>query len=336
MEPEQPSPDTEQESLHEETHLPAPTLWPIGFAIGIVVAPRRADHRPAADLDDRRGDRDRLRHPLGARRDRRAAWRAGRRRARARASERHAAPQADEHDVTVVEVPETGGHPQRLPRGRDARPRRGDRRPDHACRSPASRFCRRSSASSCTRSTSGRSRTSRSTSGTSRRSSSIPPRERSRGARPSSATTVSSPTRTSRSNRCRASRSSRTTAPTSAARCRRTARPARSTSASRSSTSTRRTGRSTIDPVIPAGYGCPCHGGQYDPEGNRIAGPPVRALDRYAFEIVTAASSSSAPYSVSQVEGTGARPRSTSTRQAGPGEHVDGPGAVLLSPPAAA
>src|SRR5262249_20439567 len=37
VEPEHPSPDTEHESLHEETHLPPPTLWPIGFAIGIVV-----------------------------------------------------------------------------------------------------------------------------------------------------------------------------------------------------------------------------------------------------------------------------------------------------------
>ena len=37
MEPEQPSPDTEHESLHDETHLPPPTLWPIGFAVGIVV-----------------------------------------------------------------------------------------------------------------------------------------------------------------------------------------------------------------------------------------------------------------------------------------------------------
>ena len=37
MEPEQPSPDTEHESVPEEAHLPSPTLWPIGFAIGIVV-----------------------------------------------------------------------------------------------------------------------------------------------------------------------------------------------------------------------------------------------------------------------------------------------------------
>ena len=32
----------------------------------------------------------------------------------------------------------------------------------------------------------------------------------------------------------------------------------------------------TLIPSQPAGFGCPCHGGQYDTEGNRIAGPPVR------------------------------------------------------------
>ena len=32
----------------------------------------------------------------------------------------------------------------------------------------------------------------------------------------------------------------------------------------------------------PAGFGCPCHGGAYDTEGNRTAGPPVRSLDRFA------------------------------------------------------
>ncbi len=41
----------------------------------------------------------------------------------------------------------------------------------------------------------------------------------------------------------------------------------------------------TIIPSQPAGFGCPCHGGQYDTEGNRTAGPPVRALDRYEFSI---------------------------------------------------
>ena len=42
----------------------------------------------------------------------------------------------------------------------------------------------------------------------------------------------------------------------------------------------------TLTPVQPAGFGCPCHGGAYDTEGNRTAGPPVRSLDRYAFSIV--------------------------------------------------
>jgi menaquinol-cytochrome c reductase iron-sulfur subunit len=29
------------------------------------------------------------------------------------------------------------------------------------------------------------------------------------------------------------------------------------------------------------GFGCPCHGGQYDLEGRPVAGPPVRPLNRY-------------------------------------------------------
>ena len=42
----------------------------------------------------------------------------------------------------------------------------------------------------------------------------------------------------------------------------------------------------TLIPTISiAGFGCPCHGGQYDTEGNRTSGPPVRALDRYSFSI---------------------------------------------------
>jgi Rieske Fe-S protein len=78
-------------------------------------------------------------------------------------------------------------------------------------------------------------------------------------------------------------------------------------------------------PVVPAGYGCPCHGGQYDPEGNRIAGPPVRALDRYAFEIDHGRLVLLGTYSVSHVVGTGGQAKIYKYKQAGPGQHVDGP-----------
>src|SRR5262249_24590515 len=33
-------------------------------------------------------------------------------------------------------------------------------------------------------------------------------------------------------------------------------------------------------------FGCPCHGGQYDSEGRRTAGPPVRPLNRYKYKVV--------------------------------------------------
>jgi Rieske Fe-S protein len=33
------------------------------------------------------------------------------------------------------------------------------------------------------------------------------------------------------------------------------------------------------------GFACPCHGGQYDSEGRRTAGPPVRPLNRYETSI---------------------------------------------------
>jgi Rieske Fe-S protein len=84
-------------------------------------------------------------------------------------------------------------------------------------------------------------------------------------------------------------------------------------------------GRFVFDPVIPAGYGCPCHGGQYDPEGNRIAGPPVRALDRYGFEIDHGRLILLSLYSVSHVVGTGAQAKIYKYKESGPGEHLDGP-----------
>jgi menaquinol-cytochrome c reductase iron-sulfur subunit len=33
------------------------------------------------------------------------------------------------------------------------------------------------------------------------------------------------------------------------------------------------------------GFACPCHGGQYDTRGVRTAGPPIRPLDRFQWEI---------------------------------------------------
>jgi Rieske Fe-S protein len=84
-----------------------------------------------------------------------------------------------------------------------------------------------------------------------------------------------------------------------------------------------------------AGFGCPCHGGQYDNEGNRTAGPPVRALDRYKFEIVDGRLLLGETYSVSEVDGAGADAQIHSYPLAGPGQHVDGPEGLLypVQPP---
>jgi len=81
----------------------------------------------------------------------------------------------------------------------------------------------------------------------------------------------------------------------------------------------------TLVPVVPAGFGCPCHGGQYDTEGNHTAGPPVRALDRWSFEINHGRLILLSLYSVSHVDGTGAQALIHKYKLAGPGEHVDGP-----------
>ena len=91
----------------------------------------------------------------------------------------------------------------------------------------------------------------------------------------------------------------------------------------------------TMDPAIVAGYGCPCHGGQYDPEGNRISGPPVRALDRWSFSIVNGRLVLVGQYSVSKVEGSGATAKIYAYKYAGPGEHINGPEQILypIQPP---
>jgi Rieske Fe-S protein len=94
--------------------------------------------------------------------------------------------------------------------------------------------------------------------------------------------------------------------------------------------------RVTMIPAIPAGgYGCPCHGGQYDVEGNRVSGPPVRALDRYEFEVADGHLILGEPYSVSHVKGEGKNALIHKYKLAGPGQHVHGLEQLLypLQPP---
>lgn len=84
-------------------------------------------------------------------------------------------------------------------------------------------------------------------------------------------------------------------------------------------------GEILMRPVVPAGFGCPCHGSQFDTEGNRTAGPAVRALDRYSFDIKSGHLVLLSTYSVSHVVGTGAQAKIYKYKEAGPGQHVDGP-----------
>jgi menaquinol-cytochrome c reductase iron-sulfur subunit len=88
-------------------------------------------------------------------------------------------------------------------------------------------------------------------------------------------------------------------------------------------------------PVTPSGFGCPCHGGNYDSEGNRTAGPPVRALDRYDYSIRAGRLILGKPYSVGSVSGEGGKALIRKYGFANPGQHVDGWEQILypLQPP---
>ena len=77
--------------------------------------------------------------------------------------------------------------------------------------------------------------------------------------------------------------------------------------------------------TAPSGFGCPCHGGAYDIEGNRTAGPPVRALDRYKYSIHNGRLRLDEPYSVGKVKGTGSDAQIAAYDLVDPGQHVDGP-----------
>jgi quinol---cytochrome c reductase iron-sulfur subunit, bacillus type len=95
-------------------------------------------------------------------------------------------------------------------------------------------------------------------------------------------------------------------------------------------------GNVDITPVLPAaGFICPCHGGSYDQEGNRIAGPPVRGLDRYDFDIVDGRLVLGNLYSVAKVEGSGKTAKIEKFELQGPGQPVTGAESWLypLQPP---
>jgi Rieske Fe-S protein len=79
-----------------------------------------------------------------------------------------------------------------------------------------------------------------------------------------------------------------------------------------------------LRPVLAQSFGCPCHGGLYDAEGNRQAGPPVRSLDRLTFSIQNGRLVLGELYAVGNVSGTGANATISRYPWSVPGTHVDG------------
>jgi len=90
-----------------------------------------------------------------------------------------------------------------------------------------------------------------------------------------------------------------------------------------------RSGEVALVPTLPSGFGCPCHGSQFDNEGNRTAGPAPRALDRYQFSIRNGHLWLERLYSVSRVDGTGAQARIHGFALKGAGEPASGPESFL-------
>jgi Rieske Fe-S protein len=79
-----------------------------------------------------------------------------------------------------------------------------------------------------------------------------------------------------------------------------------------------------LRPVLAQSFGCPCHGGLYDAEGNRQAGPPVRSLDRQEFSIRNGNLILGPNFAVGNVSGAGANATISRYPWSVPGTHVDG------------
>ena len=79
-----------------------------------------------------------------------------------------------------------------------------------------------------------------------------------------------------------------------------------------------------LRPVLAQSFGCPCHGGLYDAEGNRQAGPPVRSMDRYSFSIRDGRLILGELFAVGNVSGAGANAVISRYPWSVPGTHVDG------------
>lgn len=79
-----------------------------------------------------------------------------------------------------------------------------------------------------------------------------------------------------------------------------------------------------LRPVLAQSFGCPCHGGLYDAEGNRQAGPPVRSMDRYSFSIRNGRLILGELFAVGNVSGAGANATIARYPWSVPGTHVDG------------
>jgi Rieske Fe-S protein len=337
VEPQQPSPDTEQESLHEETHLPPPTVWPIGFAIGIVVLLVGLIINPLlissigaaiaivfAILWARDATAELRGEPIVVEPERREMKEAG---------EGMTAPPADQQGVALVEVPENavtrsvflegatlglgaaiGGLITLPVMGFAVLPGFLGQTQHKVDLGPIEKFPlgKWFIATFITDPAEGE---------VSRRTAFI----RNNGNVADPQTKQQVPSFTIISNRC-----VHLGCPVQA-----NGPIGQKYTGTPSFKERTLNGPVEFQSVTPAGYGCPCHGGQYDPEGNRIAGPPVRALDRYAFEVNHGRLILLSTYSVSHVVGTGAQAQIYKYTLAGPGEHIDGPEQVLypIQPP---